>query len=115
MSYPTKQQLETIKDWDLTKKSVIELLDFVEPLWEYPDRFIRRRHALYLSTGGWSGNEDIIVALHHNFLFWSMYWLESRRGGHYWFSDSMVSDELKGFRPLRISKTKKIKPSMEKR
>ena len=110
MSYPTEQQLRTIKNWDLTKQSVSGLLDFVEPLWEYPERFIRRQHTLYLSTGGWSGNEDIIASLHYNFLFWSMYWRKSQRGGHYWFNDSRVSDELKGFRPPRISKARKAKP-----
>ncbi len=97
--YPTEEQLETIKNWDLLKKSVIELLDFIEPLWEYHDRFIRKRHILYLSTGGWSGNEDIIGALHQNFLFWSLYWASSKRGGHYWFNTNLCakgnSKELK--------------------
>ncbi len=95
--YPPDKQLRTIKKWDLTKKPVSELLDYIEPLWEYPDRFVRKRHTLYLSTGGWSGNEDIIEALHYNFLFWSMYWFTSRRGGHYYFNDRIVSKELKGF------------------
>jgi len=40
---------------------------------------------LSLSTGGWSGNEDIIRALKKNFIFWSMYWQMNRRGGHYQF------------------------------
>jgi len=96
--YPTKGQLTTIKEFDLAKKPVRELLDYIEPIWEYGDwGFIRTPHKLELHTGGWSGNEDIIEALHRNFLFWSMYWWNSRRGGHYIFRDSMVSNELTGF------------------
>lgn len=96
--YPTEEQLKTIKEFDLTKEKVKELLDYVEPIWEYGDwGFHRTKHRLELHTGGWSGNEDIIGALHQNFLFWSMYWWTSRRGGHYIFNDRGVSGELKGF------------------
>ena len=96
--YPTKGQLQTIRKFDLTKKSVKALLDFIEPIWEYGDwGFKRTKHKLELHTGGWSGNEDIIGSLQGNFLFWAMYWQKSTRGGHYYFDDSMVSKELKGF------------------
>jgi hypothetical protein len=87
--YPSRKELKTIKEFDLIKKSVNELYDYIEPLWKYPDRFVRTKHTLYLSTGGWSGNESIIEALQKNFLFWSMYWFRSRRGGHYWFNDKL--------------------------
>lgn len=97
MMYPTEEQLKTIREFDLIKKSVRELLDYIEPIWEYPDRFVRRKHSFYLSTGGWSGNESIIGALKQNSLFWSLYWLSSRRGGHFFFNDSRVVEELKGF------------------
>jgi hypothetical protein len=107
--YPSEESLEAIKKWDLiddTHKKVHALLDFVEALWEYPERFswykslYRQRYKfiksdgtpdktkyrkLYLSTGGWSGNEDIIESLRLNFIFWSMCWAKSVRGGHYWF------------------------------
>ncbi len=95
--YPSDQSLRTIEKWDLLKHPVSELLDFVEPLWEYSDRFIRHHHNLYLSTGGWSGNESIIGALQHNFIFWSMYWFRSQRGGHYWFNTSMCDKKMEGF------------------
>lgn len=90
-NYPTDKQLEVIKNFDLIKHPVKEFLDYVQPLWEYPDRFCRTKHRLYLSTGGWSGNESIISAMQQNYLFWGLYWQKSQRGGHYWFDDEMVS------------------------
>lgn len=39
---------------------------------------------LDLSTGGWSGNEDIIGVLQKSF-FWLAHWKQSSRGGHYIF------------------------------
>ena len=94
--YPTEEQIKYIKEFDLLKKPVSELLDFIESIWEYGDwGFKKEPHKLELHTGGWSGNEDIIEALMHNFIFWSMYWNQTHRGGHYYFDDEMVSKELK--------------------
>src|SRR3990167_6114070 len=95
--YPTEEQLDTIKDFDLIRRRIGELLDYIELLWKYPERFVRGQHTLYLSTGGWSGNEDIIGALRRNFVFWSLYWRRSERGGHYFFDDENVSKAMKGF------------------
>ena len=96
--YPCEADLETIKQFDLSRYPIRALLDYIEPRWEYGDwGFKRTKHKLELHTGGWSGNEDIIAALQENFPFWAMYWLCSRRGGHYTFNDSMVVKELKGF------------------
>jgi len=89
--YPPESVLKKIQKWDLTKSHVSELLNYVQQFWEYPDRFVRKKHTLYLSTGGWSGNEDIITALQRNYLFWSLYWYRSQRGGHYWFNDRIVA------------------------
>ena len=88
--YPTEEQLKFIKEFDMTKHPVYELLDFIEPIWEYGDwGFHRQAHEFELHTGVWSGNEDIIVALHQNFIFWSMYWAKSERGGHIYFNDRL--------------------------
>jgi hypothetical protein len=101
-TYPTDKQLINVERWDLIEDSenhnkLYTLLDYVKNLWEYPDRFYigksrkhkfmknKRIRTLYLSTGGWSGNESIIGSLHKNFIFWSMYWYKEQRGGHYWF------------------------------
>ena len=40
---------------------------------------------VYMSTGGWSGNADLIRALQENFYFWQTAWRCSERGGHYEF------------------------------
>ncbi len=86
--YPREAELSRIKEWDILKKPIKELLEYILPIWKYEDRFVltgKRVLRLYLSTGGWSGNEDIIAALKQNFLFWSLCWVKSIRGGHYWF------------------------------
>ena len=108
-NYPTEDELKHIKEFDVTQKPVYELLDYVENIWEYGDwGFHRTNLTLNLDTGGWSGNEDIIGALQRNFLFWSMYWIEHRRGGHYKFSCRKIHGKLiKGFI------NKKIKPKSE--
>lgn len=38
-----------------------------------------------ISTGGWSGNEDLISAMRENLFLWSPTWATARRGGHYTF------------------------------
>ena len=51
--------------------------------WEKEDR---ENHWLYhVSTGGWSGNEEILSSLQNNSMFWLMCWMQSKRGGHYQF------------------------------
>lgn len=87
--YPTDEELKTIKEWDITKQDVFELVDFIHDIWWMPDWGFtlkgKRVKTLYLSTGGWSGNEDIIGAMKDNWLFWATYWEKSKRGGHYCF------------------------------
>lgn len=94
--YPDDDELKKIAEWDILKKPVGELIDFVESIWRYADCGYFTRYnpmkqtgkrvlTLKISTGGWSGNESIIAALMSNSLFWLMYWYKSKRGGHYWF------------------------------
>ena len=94
--YPTDEQLQRIKEWDILKEGVQPLVEYIEVLWWMPhwgfhlrngyEEFPRRRaKKLELHTGGWSGNEDIIGMLQCNF-FWFLYWQKSIRGGHYWFT-----------------------------
>ena len=85
--YPTEDTLNAICSYDLVAHSLDGLLKLVQENWYYPDRFDRysRGKKLYLSTGGWGGNEEVVDALQRNLIFWPLYWWKSQRGGHYWF------------------------------
>lgn len=87
--YPTKESLLEVARFD-SIKDIDGYMDLISSLWSYPDRFVLKGDELYLSTGGWSGNEDVIQAMRQNFFFFVAH-TEWKRGGHYWFS-------LKGFR-----------------
>jgi len=101
--YPTENELNKIEKWSY--KDYVGLVRYVAELWYYPDRVKiyrgkdycmgRTIKKLYLSTGGWSGNEDIIGALHKNYVFWACCWLRSQRGGHYWFDLSKLTHQPK--------------------
>lgn len=84
--YPTIAELRRVRAWPL-EDGFDALLEYVRGLWWMPDwgwRQTQRRY--YISTGGWSGNEDLITALEENrSLFWVICWVSSRRGGHYEF------------------------------
>ena len=90
--YPTEEELEFIEKWDGQRLETF--LDYLETHWHWPDYFKRSGKKvvrLELHTGGWSGNEDIIEALHGawNGMFWFLYWQKSTRGGHYYFTIPM--------------------------
>ncbi len=93
--YPTDEALKMIENWDVFAHKQ-EFIDYLESLWSqdfnyngagYQDKLLR------LSTGGWSGNEDIIQAMRKNTMFWLFAWEQSRRGGHYIFDMSRIKDE----------------------
>ena len=88
-NYPDEESLKQVKDWDVLTKGVDGLLDLIEENTNWADRQIHREGKSVIRydyhTGGWSGNEDVIEAMMHNFLFWSLSWEKSTRGGHYYF------------------------------
>lgn len=105
--YPTDETLDFIAKarppGDPMTPWARELLASVKAIWQYSDMgfwkeerdqhawFDERQITRYLvSTAGWSGNESIIRALQKNIFFWPLYWVQSRRGGHYIFE---VNDE----------------------
>jgi hypothetical protein len=57
-----------------------------EPMWGWSEvnSATGRIVMLEISTGGWSGNEALIVAMQQNPL-WGQTWESTRRGGHYMF------------------------------
>jgi hypothetical protein len=90
--YPEEHELEKIRTWPILNPSETHaLVDYVAERWrwpefgwhEYRDRDGARVFAL--STGGWSGNEDLIAAMRGNYVWWSFCWIVSRSGGHYLF------------------------------
>lgn len=86
--YPTEETLHKIRTWDATE--AVELMQFVKENWWCPDfgflTWADEDGTNYsLSTGGWSGNEQIVSALEQNYAFWILYWLSSSRGGHFIF------------------------------
>ena len=100
--YPTKGFLQKIesfrpqeaKGWALLMDVVREAWTYQEWGWaqEVDNNLCGRPVMLYkISTAGWSGNEDLIRARHANTLFWTMCWVQSRRGGHYLFITEIQS------------------------
>lgn len=93
--YPTVETLEAIKKWDIVNGDPYELVEFVHKAWHWQDwgwsmKRIRSgedkgKHKLYISTGGWSGNELLLSALEDTPLFMALFWVSSHRGGHHEF------------------------------
>lgn len=83
--YPTEEELSTIKNWDILKDGFDGLVDFIISIWWMSGWGVKvAKNKLWLHTGGWSGNEDIIATLQET-MFWTMAWQKSERGGHYYF------------------------------
>lgn len=87
--YPTEEELKAIEEWD-TLKDCEGLAEFVVSKWSYgvnefsdwrKDEDGKPYRLLVLATAGWSGNEDIISALHKNLMFNMICWRSSHRGG----------------------------------
>jgi hypothetical protein len=91
-NYPHEQSLKLIRDWP--HDQFVELMEFVESLWRYAEWGFSRKAGdeYHLSTGGWSGNEEIISALALNKMFWPMCWVSSRRGGHHVFKVEKIKN-----------------------
>lgn len=95
--YPTEATLQAVSEWDLKRPgAVYRLLAFLREAWRYPDYFgeieevedetsDRMVKRVSISTGGWSGNEDLIAAMQDNSMFWLTCWYSAKRGGHYVF------------------------------
>ena len=86
--YPLEESLRKVRDWDMTKDNPFELVNFICAIWNetygVAELIGKKVKTLKLSTGGWSGNEDIIRAIMKSD-FWTLYWELSVRGGFYIF------------------------------
>jgi len=80
--YPTEETLKAIKEWNHPFDGFEE---FLTEAFNGYGRVWREKGLLNIATGGWSGNEDMIGALQDNFIFWTIHWEASRRGGLFQF------------------------------
>lgn len=94
--YPTEEQLEYIRKFDILKEHPVKLAKYVQEIWHWGEDYCRLYEGknkisdtaywkLELHTGGWSGNEEIVYALRENWMFWNVCWFAHHRGGHYYF------------------------------
>lgn len=98
--YPTQAELHEIEKHDF--KDPFGWFDRVKDAWwcsnwgftEFDDGDAK---VYLISTGGWSGNEEIISSMQANFVLWSLYWKENKAGGHYLFRVDL--NHLQGVEP----------------
>lgn len=76
--YPNDEELHRIETWPYN--DIDGALQFVKTLWHWPDFVQEYDGVLYLATGGWSGNEEIISAMRKNLGIQSR-WICSTTGG----------------------------------
>jgi len=88
--YPTDEEVDRVRTWAFEAKGSFEdFMAYVKSIGRYwPNEFFgweQDGRTYYISTGGWSGNEEILGAMKVNLIFWTVCRVESRRGGHYVF------------------------------
>lgn len=83
--YPSELELRRVRTWPVSDWH--GLFAYLRARWNYADvgYWTKRGSTYSISTGGWSGNEELIGALQENHIVWSLCWISSRRGGHYVF------------------------------
>jgi hypothetical protein len=86
--YPTEHALDMIAKWDW--RHTDECFQFVRKMWQWNKMLWIQiddgETITYdISTGGWSGNESLVMALRENHVIWMFTWVQSKRGGHYIF------------------------------
>jgi len=94
--YPHTIEIARIKTWPVQSMADLRgLLEYVRRRWKYDDMMWaesdetddmlggRRYREYRMSTGGWSGNEDLVGALEENTIFAMIAPWSWQRGGHY--------------------------------
>jgi len=89
--YPDNTTISEIESFDMNMMvptNISYYLKLIWDNWEYPNtswKYNKNTGCLQISTCGWSGNEEVVAAMKRNYLFWTLFWYGSKRGGHYWF------------------------------
>jgi hypothetical protein len=84
--YPTDDELLKIQNWPAD--DLDGLINYLrnDNIWHPTYGFSNFDGTRWiLTTGGWSGNEEIIGAMQNNDMWWMMHWQSSERGGRYIF------------------------------
>lgn len=88
--YPSKKTLRAIEEWDY--QDAWSLMAFVHEAWNESYGWFKNtapkldtNDGRYwcCTTGGWSGNEDILRALASNMMVYAICWNLSWRGGYH--------------------------------
>lgn len=82
-AYPGDDDLARLRVWDMADP--MGWLAYARTLWWAPERGWPSEDfsgAVHVSTGGWSGNEEIVTAMQANAL-WGACFLRYTAGGHY--------------------------------
>jgi hypothetical protein len=90
--YPTDEWISFIKNFDNKTMPIMEFVELLRNNWWMSDwgfnlqRKYNGIRKLFLSTGGWSGNEETINAILSNFWLRNLLgYTQWNRGGHYIF------------------------------
>lgn len=85
MTYPNTIELEIVRRWP--PDDLHGMMGYVYNLWHMAEWGWKKSGDEYsISTGGWSGNEDLIGAMMDNEVWWAQFLASERRGGHYVFN-----------------------------
>ena len=91
--YPSQHLLDFFETYlPLKEESMTPFLDILKKVWWCSDGLMEinekeGKQILSLSTGGWSGNEEIIASLLKNaaLRYTRLYYIQWNAGGHYKF------------------------------
>ena len=83
--YPTEETINKIREWPITSfEDCQNLLEAIRPIWRWKEYIDENSPGVwFVSTGGWSGHEEIIDNLHP--VFMKLCHKAWRVGGHYIF------------------------------
>lgn len=86
--HPSDETKIAIKEWEF--KDASGWLQYVREAWNHTYGTIWEEKGLVkMATGGWSGNEEIIIAMNENLALWGLLWESSHRGGLEVFNTSV--------------------------
>lgn len=85
VSYPSRVEIEWIRNYDLWKDGPAKLFENIEEMYNEDygrviKKYYKKKVRITFITGGWSGNEEILSAM-KRVKHVGMFWVKSERGG----------------------------------